>query len=169
MTRLALCLLLLANLAGCQPDCWSSDPDECRAEREQARANAEREKMSRGYSVESLTSSIDVIHDDKRSVTCWRYAAGNAGGLSCIADWIQALSSCADSSAPVAARFREHFEKILPVPVGIIWSEADQNYEKTKLSCSPMSHLAAYQNAWRAWCARGDLDHQASRGLGGAV
>ena len=69
MTRLALCLLLLATLAGCQPDCWSSDPDECRAEREQARAKAEREKMSRGYSVERLTSSIDVIHDYKRSVT----------------------------------------------------------------------------------------------------
>ena len=54
MTRLALCLLLLAT----------------------------------GASAEKLTPSIDVIHDDKRSVTCWRYASGNAGGLSCIPDWM---------------------------------------------------------------------------------
>ncbi|AMM02981.1 MULTISPECIES: hypothetical protein [Pseudomonas] len=54
MTRLALCLLLLAT----------------------------------GASAEQLTPSIDVLHDDKRSVTCWKYAAGNAGGLSCIPDWM---------------------------------------------------------------------------------
>lgn len=54
MTRLALCLLLLAT----------------------------------GASAEKLTPSIDVIHDDKRSVTCWRYASSNAGGLSCIPDWM---------------------------------------------------------------------------------
>lgn len=44
MTRLALCLLLLAT----------------------------------GASAEQLTPSIDVLHDDKRSVTCWKYAAGNS-------------------------------------------------------------------------------------------
>ncbi|MCE0903870.1 hypothetical protein LU676_14020 [Pseudomonas alloputida] len=79
MTRLALCLLLLATLAGCQPDCWESDPSKCRPVREKTLAR---------YSVESLSPGIDVIHDHGRSVTCWRYAAGQAGGLSCMPDWM---------------------------------------------------------------------------------
>lgn len=55
MTRLALCLLLLAT----------------------------------GASAEQLTRSVEVIHDDKRAVTCWVYAdyyRGGIGGISCIPD-----------------------------------------------------------------------------------
>lgn len=82
---------------------------------------------------------------------------------------IQALSASADSGTLVDAHFREHFEKILPVPPGITWSKADQNYKKSKMSCCPLSHLASYQSAWRAWCARGHLDHHASHSPGGAA
>lgn len=52
MTRLALCLLLLAT----------------------------------GASAEQLTTTVDVIHDDKRSVTCWVYSSFYQGGISCIPD-----------------------------------------------------------------------------------
>lgn len=53
MTRLALCLLLLAT----------------------------------GASAEQLTLTIEVIHDDKRGVTCWVYSGfSNRGGISCIPD-----------------------------------------------------------------------------------
>ena len=52
MTRLALCLLLLAT----------------------------------GASAEQLTSTVEVIHDDKRSVTCWVYSSFYQGGISCIPD-----------------------------------------------------------------------------------
>ncbi|MCO7534683.1 hypothetical protein NJH24_07790 [Pseudomonas asiatica] len=55
MTRLALCLLMLAT----------------------------------GASAEQLTRSVEVIHDDKRAVTCWVYAdfyRGGIGGISCIPD-----------------------------------------------------------------------------------
>ncbi|HEE9760119.1 TPA: hypothetical protein R8F97_000988 [Pseudomonas putida] len=55
MTRLALCLLLLAT----------------------------------GASAEQVTPNVEVIHDDKRAVTCWLYAdynRGSIGGISCIPD-----------------------------------------------------------------------------------
>lgn len=53
MTRVALCLLLLAT----------------------------------GASAEQLTLDIEVIHDKKRSVTCWIYSSGTyKGGISCIPD-----------------------------------------------------------------------------------
>ncbi|WP_281690787.1 hypothetical protein [Pseudomonas sp. PARCl1] len=53
MTRLALCLLLLAT----------------------------------GASAEQLTLDVEVIRDQKRSVTCWIYSANTyKGGISCIPD-----------------------------------------------------------------------------------
>lgn len=35
---------------------------------------------------EQLTQHVEVIHDNKRAVTCWIYAAGHAGGISCLPD-----------------------------------------------------------------------------------
>ena len=53
MTRLALCLLLLAT----------------------------------GASAEQVTPNVEVIHDDKRAVTCWVYSGYHyKGGISCIPD-----------------------------------------------------------------------------------
>lgn len=53
MTRLALCLLLLAT----------------------------------GASAEQVTPNVEVIHDDKRAVTCWVYSGHYyMGGISCIPD-----------------------------------------------------------------------------------
>ncbi|OAS18623.1 hypothetical protein AYO08_04960 [Pseudomonas putida] len=53
MTRLALCLLLLAT----------------------------------GASAEQLTLDVEVIRDQKRSVTCWIYSANTyKGGISCTPD-----------------------------------------------------------------------------------
>lgn len=53
MTRLALCLLLLAT----------------------------------GASAEQVTPNVEVIHDDKRAVTCWVYSGHYyKGGISCIPD-----------------------------------------------------------------------------------
>ncbi|MCO7055152.1 hypothetical protein ACUZXZ_16435 [Pseudomonas juntendi] len=52
MTRLALCLLLLAT----------------------------------GASAEQLTPDVEVIHDDKRAVTCWVFRGSYKGGISCIPD-----------------------------------------------------------------------------------
>ncbi|UVM64463.1 hypothetical protein LOY34_13990 [Pseudomonas sp. B21-009] len=53
MTRLALCLLLLATAA----------------------------------SAEQVTPNVEVIHDDKRAVTCWVYSGYYyKGGISCIPD-----------------------------------------------------------------------------------
>ncbi|OUM34436.1 hypothetical protein B8W72_10515 [Pseudomonas putida] len=53
MTRLALCLLLLAT----------------------------------GASAEQVTPNVEVIHDDKRAVTCWVYSGQYyKGGISCIPD-----------------------------------------------------------------------------------
>lgn len=88
MTRLALCLLLLATLAGCQPDCWSSDPAQCQAEREQARVQANREKMTRhfpGSDIRTLTTTLNVYRDSANGVICW-----SAGGstLSCLPEWM---------------------------------------------------------------------------------
>ncbi|MBC3411323.1 hypothetical protein HU720_08400 [Pseudomonas sp. SWRI51] len=53
MTRLAICLLLLAT----------------------------------GASAEQVTPNVEVIHDDKRAVTCWVYSGFYyKGGISCIPD-----------------------------------------------------------------------------------
>lgn len=53
MTRLAVCLLLLAT----------------------------------GASAEQVSPNVEVIHDDKRSVTCWVYSGHYyKGGISCIPD-----------------------------------------------------------------------------------
>jgi hypothetical protein len=73
MTRLALCLLLLATLAGCQPDCWSSDPDQCKAE-----SSANQPELL------PMRTGFYVYHDDKRLVTCWTTSAG----ISCLPDWM---------------------------------------------------------------------------------
>ncbi len=66
MTRLALCLLLLATLAGCEP----MTPEEA------ARHQANRPD-----------THVEVMHDDHRQVTCWKYGASN-GGISCLPDWM---------------------------------------------------------------------------------
>ena len=87
MTRLAFCLLL-ATLAGCQPDCWSSDPDLCRAEREQARIQANRENMARhfqGSDVRMLSTTLNVYRDSANGVLCWSLG-GNT--LSCLPEWM---------------------------------------------------------------------------------
>jgi len=36
--------------------------------------------------VDTDARTISVWHDDERSVTCWVYKSGYAGGLSCIPD-----------------------------------------------------------------------------------
>ncbi|AIN57941.1 hypothetical protein [Pseudomonas soli] len=66
MTRLALCLLLLATGAN------AATPDaEIR--------RLEREDMSFG-------AGITVIHDDRRNVTCWALFHYYGAGISCIPD-----------------------------------------------------------------------------------
>ncbi|HGY9625397.1 TPA: hypothetical protein ACOJM5_001758 [Pseudomonas putida] len=30
---------------------------------------------------------VEVMHDDHRQVTCWKYGASN-GGISCLPDWM---------------------------------------------------------------------------------
>lgn len=55
MTRLAICLLLV-TLAGCEP----MTPEEV------ARHQANRPG-----------THIEVMHDDHRQVTCWKYGASN--------------------------------------------------------------------------------------------
>lgn len=67
MTRLALCLLLLASLAGCEP---------------MTPAQAARQKL------DNPMRGITVEHDDARAVTCWKWSAGTAIGLSCLPDWM---------------------------------------------------------------------------------
>lgn len=66
MTRLALCLLLLATLAGCEP----MTPEQVAQDRAAKPDN-----------------HVEVMHDDHRSVTCWKYGASN-GGISCLPDWM---------------------------------------------------------------------------------
>ncbi|MGE8436763.1 MAG: hypothetical protein ACN6P2_09525 [Pseudomonas palmensis] len=66
MTRLALCLLLLATLAGCEP----MTPEQL-AQNRAARPD----------------THVEVMHDDHRQVTCWKYGASN-GGISCLPDWM---------------------------------------------------------------------------------
>lgn len=66
MTRLALCLLLLATGAS------AATPDaEIR--------RIEREDMSFG-------DGVTVIHDDRREVTCWVASSWYGKGISCIPD-----------------------------------------------------------------------------------
>lgn len=65
MTRLAL-YLLLATLAGCEP----MTPE---------RASELRAKHP--------DTHVEVMHDDHRQVTCWKYGASN-GGISCLPDWM---------------------------------------------------------------------------------
>ncbi|WP_422402596.1 hypothetical protein [Pseudomonas sp. GZD-209] len=66
MTRLALCLLLLATGAS------AATPDaEIR--------RVEREDMSFG-------DGVTVIHDDRREVTCWVASSWYGRGISCIPD-----------------------------------------------------------------------------------
>ncbi|MGE8468790.1 MAG: hypothetical protein ACN6QE_22010, partial [Pseudomonas putida] len=61
MTRLALCLLLLAT----------------------------------GASAEQVTPNVEVIHDDKRAVTCWVYSGHYyKGGISCIPDSQLSTPNC---------------------------------------------------------------------------
>ena len=66
MTRLALCLLLMATGAS------AATPDaEIR--------RIEREDMSFG-------DGVTVIHDDRREVTCWVASSWYGKGISCIPD-----------------------------------------------------------------------------------
>lgn len=83
MTRLALCLLVMATLAGCQPDCWSSDPSQCIAERNQAITQAADSSVKQ-LELLPMRGGFYVYHDDQRSVTCWSTSAG----LSCLPDWM---------------------------------------------------------------------------------
>lgn len=66
MTRLALCLLLLATLTGCEP----MTPEQ-----------AARQKLDRPF------PDVFVHHDDARSVTCW-VPRDSRAGLSCLPDWM---------------------------------------------------------------------------------
>ncbi|EKT4492555.1 hypothetical protein QEM27_000229 [Pseudomonas putida] len=43
--------------------------------------------LSTGASAEQVTPNVEVIHDDKRAVTCWVYSGYYyKGGISCIPD-----------------------------------------------------------------------------------
>lgn len=75
MTRLALCLLLLATLAGCEP----MTPEQ-----------AARQKLDRPF------PGVFVHHDDARSVTCWTPRDSRAG-LSCLPDWMLKAPGVADN------------------------------------------------------------------------
>ena len=66
MTRLALCLLLLAALAGCEP----MTPEQVAQHR-----------------ISKPDTHVEVMHDDHRQVTCWKYGGTN-GGISCLPDWM---------------------------------------------------------------------------------
>ena len=65
MTRLALCLLLLATLAGCEP----MTPEQ-----------VAQQKLERPF------HDVSVHHDDVRAVTCW-IPRDSRAGLSCLPDW----------------------------------------------------------------------------------
>ena len=66
MTRLALCLLLLATLAGCEP----MTPEQ-----------VAKQKQERPF------PDVYVHHDDARGVTCW-VPRDSRAGLSCLPDWM---------------------------------------------------------------------------------
>lgn len=66
MTRLALCLLLLACLAGCEP---------------MTPKQAAQQKRDRPF------YDVSVHHDDARGVTCW-IPHDTRAGLSCLPDWM---------------------------------------------------------------------------------
>ncbi|MGR6474402.1 hypothetical protein ACUZXZ_01170 [Pseudomonas juntendi] len=45
--------------------------------------------LASSVSAEQIAPHVEVIHDDKRAVTCWLYAdyyRGSIGGISCIPD-----------------------------------------------------------------------------------
>ncbi|MGF6394237.1 hypothetical protein [Pseudomonas plecoglossicida] len=71
MNRLALCLLLLATLAGCEP----MTPEQVAQQK-----------------LDWPLRDTTVDHDDARGVTCWKWSAGGgagaASGLSCLPDWM---------------------------------------------------------------------------------
>ena len=66
MARLALCLLLLATLAGCEP----MTPEQ-----------VAQQKLERPF------HGVSVHHDDARAVTCW-IPRDSRAGLSCLPDWM---------------------------------------------------------------------------------
>ena len=80
MTRLALCLLLLATLAGCEP----ITPEQAAQRR-----------------LDNPMRDTAVEHDDARAVTCWKWSAGGgagaASGLSCLPDWMLRGAGQADN------------------------------------------------------------------------
>ncbi|WP_188036230.1 hypothetical protein [Pseudomonas sp. EZ-C24] len=66
MTRLALCLLLLATLAGCEP----MTPEQITQRQ-----------------LDYPFSGAHIEHDDARGVTCW-VSDDSRAGLSCLPDWM---------------------------------------------------------------------------------
>ena len=111
MTRLALCLLLLATLAGCQPDCWSSDPGQCKAG--PSASQLELLPMRTGFY---------VYHDDQRSVTCW----SNSAGLSCLPDWMLRGQIQAGNERQLSPHEQENNG---PTPAGAPGRWIDERYE----------------------------------------
>ncbi|WP_332774473.1 hypothetical protein [Pseudomonas sp. ESBL1] len=82
MTRLALCLLLLATLAGCKPDCWSSDPEACQAERQHARNQPAR------ASAAALPAGVWTFEDRPRGVVCYVMDSLGNSSISCVKVWL---------------------------------------------------------------------------------
>ncbi|MGH8382584.1 hypothetical protein [Pseudomonas sp.] len=66
MNRLALCLLLLTTLVGCEP----TTPEQ-----------AAQQKRDRPF------AGATAKHDDARGVTCW-VSDDSRAGLSCLPDWM---------------------------------------------------------------------------------
>lgn len=85
MTRLALCLLL-ATLAGCEP----VTPEQIA----QRRAN-------------NPDTHVEVMHDDHRSVTCWKYGA-SSGGISCLPDWMLQKPGLAGNQSQLSPHETQH-------------------------------------------------------------
>lgn len=61
MKLVTLNLLMLTTLAGCEP-------------------------MTPERSAQIRAQYVEVMHDDQRQVTCWKYVA--RGGISCLPDWM---------------------------------------------------------------------------------
>lgn len=108
MTRLDLCLLLLATLAGCEP----MTPEQ-----------AARQKL------DNPMRDTTVEHDDARAVTCWKWSsgggAGAASGLSCLPDWMLRGPDQADNQRQLSP----HETQPEPTPAAAPGRWIDERYQ----------------------------------------
>lgn len=103
MTRLALCLLLLVTLAGCEP----MTPEQ-----------AAQQKLERPF------YDVSVHHDDARGVTCW-IPRDSRAGLSCLPDWMLRAPDLASNKRQLSP----HETESEPTPALAPGRWIDERYE----------------------------------------